>query len=174
MNPMIELRALGNRLTTMDQWRLCKTVIDNPAFSESPASAGHHPGPHQERGGLVLHTYEVAKAAVELSGADTPLARLAYIAAVFHDYGKIHEYEFIGDKVVKTEFHRRVGHIPYSWRFFSDQALKSEMSASDQDEIGHAILAHHGRREWGSPVEPATRLAFILHTADMLSSRGIK
>jgi 3'-5' exoribonuclease len=33
------------------------------------------------------------------------------------------------------------------------------------------MLAHHGRKEWGSPVEPATNEAWILHAADMMSSR---
>jgi 3'-5' exoribonuclease len=37
--------------------------------------------------------------------------------------------------------------------------------------IEHAILAHHGRQEWGSPVEPVTAEAYILHYADMLSVR---
>lgn len=174
MNAMTDLRSLGNRLTTLAQWQLCKTALDDFSFAEAPASASHHPGPHQERGGLVLHTWEVAKAAVDLAGRDGKLAQLAYVAAVFHDYGKIHEYDFVDDKVVKTDFYKMTGHIAYSWRYFLDQNRQlSLLDHSDEEEIAHAILAHHGRREWGSPVEPATRLAFILHTADMLSSRGI-
>jgi 3'-5' exoribonuclease len=32
----------------------------------------------------------------------------------------------------------------------------------------HMIASHHGRLEFGSPVEPQTKEAVILHTADML------
>lgn len=39
------------------------------------------------------------------------------------------------------------------------------------DEVLHAILAHHGRKEWGSPVSPNTKLAWILHASDMISAR---
>lgn len=39
------------------------------------------------------------------------------------------------------------------------------------DAVTHCILAHHGRKEWGSPVEPQTIEALILHQSDMLSAR---
>jgi 23S rRNA maturation-related 3'-5' exoribonuclease YhaM len=45
------------------------------------------------------------------------------------------------------------------------------MEQSEIDEVTHAILSHHGQREWGSPVRPATKLAWILHTCDMMSAR---
>jgi 23S rRNA maturation-related 3'-5' exoribonuclease YhaM len=32
-------------------------------------------------------------------------------------------------------------------------------------------MAHHGRREWGSPVSPATPTAQLLHQSDMTSAR---
>jgi 3'-5' exoribonuclease len=38
-----------------------------------------------------------------------------------------------------------------------------------RDTVAHAILAHHGRHEWGSPVAPATPEATVIHFADMLS-----
>ena len=39
------------------------------------------------------------------------------------------------------------------------------------NQVGHCILAHHGHKEWGSPVEPITTEARILHFADDLSAR---
>jgi 3'-5' exoribonuclease len=153
-------------------YKECLKVLCDPSFAVAPASAGHHPGPHQEPGGLALHTLEVAEHAVALAGDDELLARRALIAAVFHDYGKIHEYEFVDGKAVKTEFHKRTGHVVWSWYIFMN-LTEGTMSEEWREEIGHALLAHHGRREWGSPVEPQTRLAYILHTADMLSSRGV-
>jgi len=39
------------------------------------------------------------------------------------------------------------------------------------DEVLHAILAHHNLREWGSPISPATRTAWLLHLCDSISAR---
>jgi 3'-5' exoribonuclease len=151
---------------------VCFTVLSDPEFERAPASAGHHPGPHQQPGGLSLHTLEVAEHAIALAGVDEVLQHRAIVAAVFHDYGKVYEYAVKSGAVAKTAFYSRVGHIVYSWHFFLNVA--DGLTIEERDEIGHALLAHHGRKEWGSPVEPQTKLAFILHTADMLSARGIK
>jgi len=48
-----------------------------------------------------------------------------------------------------------------------------EISEAQLERIEHLLLSHHGRKEWGSPVEPLTAEAFILHAADMMSSRGV-
>lgn len=152
---------------------LCKQILEEPLFATAPASSSHHPLPHQEEGGLALHTLEVAEHALSMSGNIRSLQIRALVASVFHDYGKIYEYEFVDGKATKTLFNKRIGHIPYSYAFFL-QKSEGVLSPEDIDEISHAILAHHGRREWGSPVEPATKLAFILHTSDMLSTKGIE
>ena len=39
------------------------------------------------------------------------------------------------------------------------------------EDVTHAILSHHGRREWGSPVCPNTRIAWLLHLCDGISAR---
>jgi 3'-5' exoribonuclease len=36
----------------------------------------------------------------------------------------------------------------------------------------HALIAHHGRLEFGSPVVPATLEAALLHQADVTDSRA--
>jgi 23S rRNA maturation-related 3'-5' exoribonuclease YhaM len=41
----------------------------------------------------------------------------------------------------------------------------------DPSNITHNILSHHGMREWGSPVAPATKEAWILHLCDNMSAR---
>jgi 3'-5' exoribonuclease len=172
MTPFEKLLALAYTLPAHFQ-TVCYAVLSDERYAQAPASAGHHPGPHQERGGLALHSLEVAEHAIALAGADTQLAERALVAAVFHDYGKIHEYLMTAQGVVKLPFQRRVGHVVFSWSVFLE-AAKGLLTDEEQEDIGHALLAHHGRKEWGSPVEPQTRLAYIIHTADMLSSRGIK
>jgi 3'-5' exoribonuclease len=41
--------------------------------------------------------------------------------------------------------------------------------AERAEELLHIILSHHGCLEWGSPVEPATREAMLVHAMDKLS-----
>ena len=36
--------------------------------------------------------------------------------------------------------------------------------------LEHIIVSHHGKLEWGSPVEPMCPEAIIVHTADNLSA----
>jgi 3'-5' exoribonuclease len=115
---------------------------------------------------------EVAQAAIALARPNVTLANRALVAALFHDYGKIHEYAFTADGVDKLPFQRRTGHVVWSWAAFLEMA--KNLTPEETEDIGHALLAHHGRREWGSPVEPQTRLAYIIHTADMMSARGIQ
>jgi len=153
---------------------VCSKVLDSPKFHMGIASAGHHPASHQTEGGLVVNTCEVAQAALLLAAAfgDAALERLALIAAIFHDYGKVWDYErSTANTIAKTAFSREVGHIPYGYAFFMLSAA-GHLTEDDAYQIGHAILAHHGTREWGSVVEPQTKLAYLLHVADMISARG--
>lgn len=173
MSPAItNLKNLANKYSV---GMLCGIVLDSPAFQSGIASAGHHPLSHQTEGGLPIHTLEVARAATNLAAAsafgDAKLERLVFIAAVFHDFGKIREYKRTEAGIVRTEFAREVGHIPYGYAFFTEQA-RGYLTMDDTNQIGHAILAHHGTRAWGSVVEPQTKLALLLHTADMLSAKG--
>jgi 3'-5' exoribonuclease len=53
-----------------------------------------------------------------------------------------------------------------------DKAIENaEINEEIQENVTHAILSHHGRREWGSPVAPNTREAWILHLCDGMSAR---
>ena len=38
-------------------------------------------------------------------------------------------------------------------------------------KLEHMILSHHGKLEWGSPVQPAFLEAVILHHLDMIDSQ---
>lgn len=70
-------------------------------------------------------------------------------------------------------------HLPRSYAEFMmavDQSLRIlpvdmdyDFLESCVDPIAHCILAHHGRLEYGSPVEPQTPEAWAIHLADMTS-----
>lgn len=152
---------------------LCAMVLQDPMFQAGIGSSGHHPKSHQVPGGLVIHTLEVAKAAVQMAHPDKKLMELAYVAAVFHDYGKILEYEWTNAGVKKLQFARMTGHVVFGWQFFLTASAKHDVDPDDAADIAHAILAHMGRKLWGSPVEPQTPLAHIIHAADLLSAKGL-
>lgn len=159
-------------------------LLARPEFATAPGGVTRH---HAYPGGLAVHTLEVVQLAFEECRSDVMVA-----AAVLHDYAKIWAYQLLVrqcSKVdgkcdlgmdgccvychqtmyVKTEQERKVGHVVESWRLFMAQAEMHGLDGNLMLEVGHAMLAHHGRREWGSPVEARTREAFALHAADMLS-----
>jgi 3'-5' exoribonuclease len=160
----------------LDGWQddACQVVLSDPRFAEAPGGANHH---HNYKGGLADHTLEVAEMAMLFCRA-LELEKRALIAAIFHDYGKVLEYKIHHnidgqlESISTTPFKDTVAHIPYSWEFFRFTASEAGLDGVEIEEISHAILAHHGRKEWGSPVEPRTPLAFALHSADMLSMQG--
>lgn len=62
-------------------------------------------------------------------------------------------------------------HIIAGAMHFQMRAYINNVHTDTIDAVTHCILAHHGRKEWGSPVEPQTIEALILHQADLLSAR---
>jgi 3'-5' exoribonuclease len=96
-----------------------------------------------------------------------------YLAALFHDVGKIWDYEphpSQPDQWRKTRHSRIIHHISKSASIWKEAQNKFNF-IDEHDEVFHAILSHHGRREYGSPVSPATRIAWLLHLCDSISAR---
>lgn len=163
-------------------------VLNNEEFNLWPSSAKpvhHHYGCY----GLIKHTWEVVSLCMQVSDFYPRVVckRLAYLAGLYHDFGKIYDYDYnmeINDKGEAyrvwhaTDHKMKIHHIPSSFAYWERQynllcnaPLNNKITKSDSQEIGHAILAHHGHKEWGSPVEPRTKLAFLLHYCDAISAR---
>jgi 3'-5' exoribonuclease len=156
---------------------VCEKVLDDPRFAEAPASREWH---HAYPGGLAIHTAEVLRKAlvmiIEMTGPeDERLKDIITVAAIWHDYMKIREYERVETGpwwgYNETPYRAMIYHISGSWAEFYAAAKNAGMNDELIDQIGHCILAHHGRAEWGSPVAPQTEAALILHAADMWSSQ---
>lgn len=175
----------------------CAEILIIPAFFTHPAAIKFH---HAYEGGLLAHTVEVCDIALDsycsmkkhesrdlslhLQWIEIPPSDILLAAALWHDFAKIHEYaaedvpcEWVGGEVVtvnrqwhSTSYRDTIGHISGSSAEFILAADKHGVDRRVMGAVTHAILAHHGRREWGSPVEPQTLEAMILHHADMLSS----
>jgi 3'-5' exoribonuclease len=148
---------------------LCLAAIEK--YGEGYGGAKHH---HAYKGGLAVHTAEVVQYCQEMAGPGVD-TNVLLTAACWHDYAKLYEYRFdiVGQKIEVTDYCKTIGHVVGSTYALSDYLLarRDEVWIPGLDPITHCMLAHHGRKEWGSPVEPATEEAWTLHAADMLSSR---
>ena len=154
---------------------ISKTVLNDPRFALWSAASKpeqHHYG----KGGLAKHTLEVVELCLlnnEMYNRPlntTPLV----LAAVFHDIGKLWDYAPVGTEYQhwqatphKTQTH----HISRSALVWMEAVTSTDLFHDIKDEVLHVILAHHGRREWGSPVLPETRTAWLLHLCDHISAK---
>lgn len=147
---------------------VCWTCWEDDRMRECPGGTHHH---HDYVGGQMVHTaqmLEMAHALCELE-ATTLDASILIPAVLVHDWGKIWDYEEKEDRLVYTNHLKLVGHLPRSYAEWMIAARKGDVPESIQTEIGHCILAHHGRQDWGSPVLPQTAEAWALHHVDMMS-----
>ena len=149
---------------------ICMHVTKDYRFKACPASTYKH---QAYIGGLVVHTAEVLELALRMSVTECLRANVnvVIVSAIVHDYGKIYDYDVVDGKAQYTGHHKTIRHVARSYAEFMILAKTYSLSESFIDSIGHCILAHHGRKEWGSPIEPESTEAHILHFADMLSAK---
>lgn len=154
-----------------------------PNYENYPGSTDKH---HGYDYGLLSHTVEVAEYAVHTALAMKVDARVCYIAALWHDYAKKWDYAKIempkADEPVwqKTEHCALQRHLSRSYHEYLNYSVSLTnpeymgMTEPERikfvDNVAHCILSHHGRREWGSPIEPVTREAYIVSQADLYSA----
>jgi len=151
-------------------------VLENPKFSIWSGSSKpylHHYG----RGQLAQHTMEVIDLCFQNNiYLGKPIdERKLFLAALFHDVGKMWDYQPVKvdnyDEWEGTKHKRQVHHISRSALVWNEIIVKYTDTIDEPDDVLHAILAHHGCREWGSPVIPNTKLAWMLHLCDGISAR---
>ncbi len=154
---------------------LTNEVIDDNRFQLSTGSLDkkHHYGKH----GLLKHTREVAELCfstlktLNIKNVD-PIE--LFLSAIFHDTGKIMDYAPTDETMERwegTEHKRIIHHITGSAIIWTRTVLKYPKYAKYHDSVLHAILSHHGQRQWGSPVAPYTSVAWLVHLCDNLSAR---
>jgi 3'-5' exoribonuclease len=139
------------------------------AFSDAPASITLHSA---AVGGLIHHTINVAEICNRIAELHPELDRdLVLTGALLHDIGKIQSFK-VTSNISQTEEGNLVGHI-----ILGDQELMAriarvkdfpELTAS---KLRHILLSHHGKKEWGSPVEPMFPEALAVHEADDIDAK---
>lgn len=135
----------------------------------APAAARYH---HSYMGGLLEHIVSLVELAEKVVVAYPRLNRDLVIAGCFlHDIGKIDEIAW--DKGFKyTTRGQLLGHIAIGSIWIEQWAAKIEgFPAQLKDELIHLVLSHHGLREHGSPVIPATPEAIVVHFLDNMDGK---
>ena len=142
-------------------------LSNNPEFYTSAAAKHRH---HAYVGGLLEHTLQTVKIAMAfIEGIDDEISidkDLVIAGSILHDIGKINCYESTNEGIEITDTYLKQGHIINGIKMIS-QHIKSEKL----DELIHIIASHHNLKDWGSPVEPRSREAWIIHMAENLSSK---
>lgn len=146
-------------------------------FNKLPAAVSMH---HSNIGGLMVHTAGVLSLATSIAdfyNSWYPEARinknLVIAGALLHDIGKCTEYELSSNKLSASYASAGIlePHIISGICIVS--ATAAQLGYTDYLEVNeliHLISSHHGRLDWGSPVEPHMAEADILSYADMVDA----
>jgi len=146
----------------------CFTTEIMEQFRHWPAAVQHHGA---VVGGLLEHTVNVALIAESLTKLYTCNKELVLAGALLHDIGKLQELEEQPGAGF-TPAGNMFGHIILGAQLVQERALHiTELDESTCLDLLHIILAHHGTKEYGSPVCPVTIEALIVHLADMAEAK---
>ena len=140
------------------------------AFMAAPGAVSVH---HNYIGGLLEHTHSVlvlCRTALQLYPALNEDLLMA--GAILHDVGKTEKYRYdtVIDMSDKGQF---MGHIALAAIGLQEKlnTCGAEVTEETRLQLMHLILSHHGSLEWGSPVEPKTLEALVLHFADNMDAK---
>lgn len=132
---------------------------------------------HNYETGLLYHTFSMLRTGKHnVNQYPNKLdADIVYGGIILHDMDKIREYT-ISPTVEFTDLGTLYGHVfmSASETYCIAKELYREHPELDFSKVPyliHAILSHHGKLEWGSPVVPKTIEAELIHQIDMMDSR---
>ncbi len=158
--------ALRNLLNTLFR----DAALRNRFMSAPAAQFMHHP----YLGGLLEHSLEVAHLCNAVAGKFRHLDRdLLVTAALLHDIGKVDEIDYSRPAFTSTRAGGMLGHV-----FLGAERVRAAIHAVPEfpdalaDALCHLLLSHHGRLEYGSPVNPCSLEAYVLHSCDLLSTQA--
>jgi 3'-5' exoribonuclease len=142
------------------------------AFEKTPGSTGGH---HAKIGGLLMHVYEVTNIAKQTARTMKANVDLVVAGALLHDVGKVESYTIGAGGFTFTPCGLLLGHVVLGVMMLERRlaAVGAPVCSEGQLlDLQHMILSHHGKYEYGSPVEPMTTEAEIVHWADEASAKA--
>jgi 3'-5' exoribonuclease len=163
-----ELHALIDQISNIHLKKLMDMLFSNQDFSDAfkaaPAAKHYH---HAYLGGLLEHSVNVAKLAIEFSSLYPVLDKSLLIAgAILHDVGKIQELNYL-KKIDYSTRGRLFGHIVIGNQIVTE-AIKEidDFPQELKTHLSHLILSHQGELEYGAAVKPQTKEAIVLNIID--------
>jgi 3'-5' exoribonuclease len=167
-----ELLVLVEAVTDTHVKSLIATFLADDDFAarfrrSAAAKTVHHAYP----GGLLEHTVATIKLAHRLADQYPQVDRDLLVAgAFFHDIGKVRELS--GERTVEyTDEGKLVGHLVMTAQWIHDRSRRLGVPRELEHHLVHIVLAHHGKQEYGSPKEPVTLEALLVHYLDEIDSR---
>lgn len=168
-----ELTALAETVKDETLRRFLQVLLGDPQLAEglrrSPAANMYH---HAWVGGLLEHTLATARVAMCVCEYYPLLNRdLLLTGVILHDLGKITELS------PQPGFHytdegRLVGHVVAGALLVERVCAQvKEVPEETRNLLLHLALSHHGTREFGAPVLPATAEALALHHLECLDAK---
>ena len=142
------------------------------AFKDVPAAVSNH---HAYAHGLLEHTLAVVDSAKGIAAIYKNIypsvdVDIVVAGALLHDLGKISSYSMSPIPEI-TLPGAVLDHIAIGYALFVRLAEENGLPKELELQIGHIMLSHHGLKEFGSPVLPATPEAMIVAAADELDFR---
>lgn len=152
----------GNLKALLDIFFSDTDFVDR--FKKSPAGKSIH---HTYIGGLLEHTLSIMQICEKLAEHFGGINRdLLLAGAFFHDIGKIYELQTATTFDYTTEGNL-IGHVVIGYQMVQEAISKiSDFPQKLAIELGHLILSHQGKLEFGAPIPPKCAEAIILHYAD--------
>jgi 3'-5' exoribonuclease len=183
--PLATLRERYTHLTahlTPPGQVLLDVVLDHvgrDAWWTAPAAKGHH---HAFVHGLAMHSIEVAEIALAAAQASPAAEHLDYdallVGALGHDCGKKNEYVWQNEPIGMNRdgflsYHTVEGcsMVAVAAALGRDRLAAAGVHPLAVEHLKHVIASHHGQKDWGSPVEPRSLEAVLIHVADLASAR---
>ena len=156
---------------------LTKAFLDDEElmknFCVAPGGMKMH---HDCIGGLLEHTHNMLRVAQSIMPLYPQVQSDLVLAGIFlHDIGKTEELSY-DIAFTYTDSGQLIGHISKSLLMIYQkaEALRAggmQMDPEVLDAIGHIVLSHHGKYEFGSPKLPATLEAFMVCYLDDLDAK---
>jgi 3'-5' exoribonuclease len=168
-----KLIDLKNSVKETNLRKLLDGFFDDNEFMEGFAAAPASIQLHSAAiGGLLHHTLNVADLCMKIAEQHPDLDRdLVLTGALLHDIGKVPSFK-VTSNITQTPNGNLLGHI-----ILGDQELSARIADIDgfpaelASKVRHILLSHHGRKDWGSPVEPMLPEALAVHEADDLDAK---
>lgn len=167
-----KLKSYMSSIKNENASKIVNYLVENhyEEFISYPAATRNH---HEFASGLLYHTVSMCDVADILSSFYDNVNRDILIAGVIlHDIGKT--LELSGPIATKYTLEGKLlGHITIMVSEIRAAAEKLNIHSEVPLILEHMILSHHGEKDFGSPVPPLTKEAFLLHAIDDLDAKMI-